>query len=36
MPKFTHTDNKGKARMVDVGNKPDKERIAVAEGSMKP
>ena len=35
MPKFTHTDNKGKARMVDVGNKPDKERIAVAEGSIK-
>lgn len=35
MQKFTHTDNKGKARMVDVGNKPDKERIAVAEGSIK-
>jgi cyclic pyranopterin phosphate synthase len=30
--RFSHTDKSGKANMVDVGNKPDSERIAVAEG----
>lgn len=29
---LSHTDNKGKARMVDVGNKPDQLRVAKAEG----
>lgn len=32
MQKFSHTDDEGKVRMVDVGNKPDQERIAIAEG----
>jgi cyclic pyranopterin phosphate synthase len=32
MQKFSHTDSKGKARMVDVGEKPDQDRSAVAEG----
>jgi cyclic pyranopterin monophosphate synthase len=30
--KLSHTDEQGKARMVDVGNKPDMIRIAMAEG----
>lgn len=30
--KLSHTDNKGKASMVDVGNKPDQLRVAKAEG----
>lgn len=29
---FTHTDNQGKACMVDVGDKPIQKRIAIAEG----
>lgn len=29
---FSHTDHSGKARMVDVGEKPIQKRIAVAEG----
>jgi cyclic pyranopterin phosphate synthase len=29
---LTHIDSKGQVRMVDVGAKPDTERIAVAEG----
>ncbi|MCI1479465.1 MAG: cyclic pyranopterin monophosphate synthase MoaC [Eggerthellaceae bacterium] len=29
---LTHIDSKGQVRMVDVGYKPDTERIAVAEG----
>jgi len=35
---LTHIDETGRARMVDVGNKPDSERIAVARGkvSMQP
>lgn len=35
---LTHIDNKGDVRMVDVSQKPDTERIAVAEGfiSMQP
>jgi len=37
-PRLTHLDEKGAARMVDVGIKPDTERIAVAAGAvyMKP
>lgn len=30
--KLTHVDESGKARMVDVGGKPDTERVAVARG----
>jgi cyclic pyranopterin phosphate synthase len=35
---LTHLDEKGRARMVDVGDKPDTERVAVAKGeiSMRP
>ena len=32
MKKLTHTDNKGKANMVDVGSKPSQLRIAKAKG----
>jgi len=32
MPELSHTDEKGKANMVDVGQKPDQQRIARAEG----
>jgi len=37
-PYLTHLDEKGVARMVDVGAKPDTERVAVAAGTvyMKP
>ena len=35
MSKLTHTDNKGKANMVDVGNKPDQIRIAKAQGRIR-
>lgn len=37
-PKLTHIDHKGEARMVDVGDKAETTRIAVAEGfiRMKP
>jgi cyclic pyranopterin phosphate synthase len=31
---FSHLDASGHARMVDVGAKPDSERIAVAEGRL--
>ncbi len=36
--KLTHLDEHGRARMVDVGAKPDTERIAIARGEihMKP
>ncbi len=34
MPNLTHTDDKGKANMVDVGNKPDQIRIAKAQGKI--
>jgi cyclic pyranopterin phosphate synthase len=35
MPKeLTHLDENGRARMVDVGAKPDTERIAVAKGEV--
>ena len=33
-PKLTHLDEQGHARMVDVGAKPDTERIAVAKGEV--
>lgn len=32
MHSLSHTDKEGKAKMVDVGHKPDQERIAIAEG----
>ncbi len=32
--KFSHTDNDGKANMVDVGNKPNQTRTATAEGEI--
>jgi len=34
MSKLSHTDDKGKANMVDVGSKPDQERIATAGGRI--
>ena len=34
MSKLSHTDDKGKANMVDVGGKPDQVRIARAEGKI--
>jgi cyclic pyranopterin phosphate synthase len=33
-PKLTHIDESGRARMVDVGAKPDTERVAVAKGEI--
>ncbi len=33
-PKLTHLDEAGRARMVDVGGKPDTERVAVAKGEI--
>ncbi|MDX1994169.1 MAG: cyclic pyranopterin monophosphate synthase MoaC [bacterium] len=33
-PKLTHLDSEGRADMVDIGSKPDSERIAVARGSV--
>jgi cyclic pyranopterin phosphate synthase len=33
-PKLTHIDNTGHARMIDVGNKPETERIAIASGQV--
>lgn len=35
MKKLTHTDEKGKAKMVDVSQKPDQEREAVAKGFIR-
>lgn len=32
--KLSHTDKEGRARMVDVGHKPDQMRIARAEGEI--
>jgi cyclic pyranopterin phosphate synthase len=32
--KLTHLDERGRARMVDVGNKPDTERVAIARGEV--
>jgi len=34
-PKLTHLDQHGRARMVDVGAKPDTERIAIAKGEIR-
>lgn len=31
---LTHLDKSGRARMVDVGHKPDTERVAVAKGTV--
>lgn len=35
MPKLTHLDEHGRARMVDVGLKPDTERVAIARGEVR-
>ncbi|MDO8928325.1 MAG: cyclic pyranopterin monophosphate synthase MoaC [Bacteroidota bacterium] len=35
MKKLTHIDEKGKAKMVDVSQKPDQEREAVASGFIR-
>lgn len=32
--KFSHIDSNGKANMVDVANKPDQTRVAIAEGEI--
>jgi cyclic pyranopterin phosphate synthase len=34
MVKLSHLDDTGRAHMVDVGNKPDTERLAVAKGEV--
>ena len=34
MPKLTHVDSTGRAHMVDVGDKPVTERIAIAKGEV--
>lgn len=34
MARLSHVDDAGAARMVDVGGKPDTDRIAVAEGAI--
>lgn len=34
IPKLTHLDHAGRAQMVDVGAKPDSERLAVAKGEV--
>lgn len=34
-PRFTHLDDAGRPRMVDVGGKPATRRIAVAEGRIR-
>ncbi|MBC8445596.1 MAG: cyclic pyranopterin monophosphate synthase MoaC, partial [Chloroflexi bacterium] len=31
---LTHVDKEGRVRMVDVGRKPDTERVAVAQGEV--
>jgi cyclic pyranopterin phosphate synthase len=33
-PKLSHVDDAGKAKMVDVSEKPDSERIAIAKGEI--
>src|SRR3990172_8898952 len=33
--KLSHRDESGRARMVDVGHKPDTERVAVARGEVR-
>ncbi len=32
---LTHIDSKGRARMVDIGTKPENERIAIARGEVR-
>jgi cyclic pyranopterin phosphate synthase len=32
--KLSHIDESGRARMVDVGNKPDSRRVAIAKGEV--
>ncbi|MFN8257939.1 MAG: cyclic pyranopterin monophosphate synthase MoaC [Bacteroidales bacterium] len=34
MEKFSHTNENGKARMVDVGNKKPQKRVAIARGEI--
>lgn len=34
MPKLTHLDDQGRVNMVDVGHKPETERVAVAHGEV--
>jgi cyclic pyranopterin phosphate synthase len=34
MPKLTHLDSSGRAHMVDVGDKPVTDRIAIAKGEI--
>ncbi len=34
MPKLTHLDEQGRAKMVDVSDKPDTSRIAIARGEV--
>jgi cyclic pyranopterin phosphate synthase len=34
MSKLTHLDEKGRALMVDVGEKPDTQRLAIAKGEV--
>jgi cyclic pyranopterin phosphate synthase len=33
-PSLSHIDESGRARMVDVGDKPDTKRIAIAKGEV--
>ena len=33
-PKLTHLDKAGRARMVNVGHKPETERVAIAKGDV--
>jgi len=35
MADLTHLDHQGKARMVDVGGKPETQRLAIAQGSIR-
>ena len=35
MSKLTHFDNSGQAHMVDVGDKPNSKRVAVASGTIR-
>ncbi|HVK77812.1 MAG TPA: cyclic pyranopterin monophosphate synthase MoaC [Kofleriaceae bacterium] len=35
MKKLTHVDARGKARMVEVGPKPETERVAIASGEVR-
>ncbi|NLF01795.1 MAG: cyclic pyranopterin monophosphate synthase MoaC [Anaerolineales bacterium] len=34
MSRLTHLDDEGRAQMVDVGSKPDSERVAIAQGEV--